>query len=287
MLKLVSYKNYSFDLSKIKKIYNLTIKRTNTNKYFCSICCDYEIDEYEHTGECIGLDLGIKDLIITSDGQKFDNKKLAYKSEKKIKHLQRCYSKKKKGSKNSEKARLKLAIAHEKLSNKRNNYLHQLTTKLVKENDIICIEDLNVEGMLKNHNQAKSIADCSFSMIRNMLDYKCKWYNRKLVVIDRWFPSSQTCNYCGYKYEPIHYNNVKWNQGIRNWICHNCNAHLDRDINAAKNILSKGLQDIDNLLYYNTVGTTGIKACGEDSSVLEIKHRSSMKQENHTSSVCD
>lgn len=287
MLKLVNYRNNSFDLSKIKKIRNLTIKRTNTNKYFCSICCDYEINEPEHTGECIGLDLGVKDLIITSNGQKFDNKKFLKPFEKKIKHLQRQFSKKKKGSKNREKARVKLAIAHEKLSNKRNNYLQQLTTKLVKENDIICIEDLNVKGMLKNHSQAKSIADCSFSMIRNMLDYKCRWYNKKLVVIDRWYPSSQTCNCCGYKYDPMHYNNVKWNQGIRNWVCHSCNVHLDRDINAAKNILNKGLQDLDNLLNLNRAGTAQIQAYREDSSVSVMKYRSSMKQENYTSSVCD
>ena len=151
---------------KIRKIYNITVKRTNTGKYFASLCCDIEIKEYEHTGEAIGLDLGIKDLIIDSNGTKYDNKKFLKESERKIKHLHREFSRKKKGSHNREKARLKLAIAHEKLSNKRNNYLHQLTTKIVKENSIICIEDLNVKGMMKNHNLAKSIADCSFSMIR-------------------------------------------------------------------------------------------------------------------------
>ena len=277
-LKLVSFKSH-VDLTRIKKIRNITIKKTNTNKYFCSICCDYEVSEYKHTGECVGLDLGIKDLITTSNGQKFENKKFLKKSEKHIKHLQRLYIKKTKGSKNQEKARLKLAIAHEKLSNKRKDYLHKLTTKLVKENSIICIEDLNVKGMMKNHKLAKSIADCSFSMIRRMLDYKCRWHNRKLVVIDRWYPSSRTCNCCGYEYDPVHYNNIKLNQGIRNWICHACKTALDRDLNAAKNILNEGLRILD------TVGTTEIQACGEDSSVSVLKHRSSTKQENHTSSV--
>ena len=278
-LKLVSYRAH-VDLDKITKIHHVTVKKTNTNKYFCSICCDYEIDELEHTDECIGLDLGIKDLIITSNGEKFDNKKFLKNSEKKIKHLQRLCAKKTKGSKNQEKARLKLAIAHEKLSNKRKDYLHKLTTQLVKENSIICIEDLNVKGMMKNHKLAKSITDCSFSTIRRMLDYKCRWHNRKLIVIDRWYPSSQTCNCCGYKYNSIHYNNIPWNPSIRNWMCHNCNSHLDRDINAAINIKNEGLRILDR------TGTAQIEACGEDSSDL-LDFRSSLKQENHTLKTCD
>lgn len=225
----------TIEKDKIKKIYNITVKRTNTGKYFASLCCDVEIDEYEHTGEAIGLDLGIKDLIITSNGTKYDNKKFLKETERKIKHLQREFSRKKKGSQNREKARLKLAIAHEKLSNKRNNYLHQLTTKIVKENSIICIEDLNVKGMMKNHNLAKSIADCSFSMIRRMLEYKCKWHNRQLIVINRWSPSSKTCNSCGHIMKD-------WNLGIREWDCPNCGTHHDRDVNAAKNILNEGMK---------------------------------------------
>lgn len=166
-----------------------------------------------------------------------------------------------------------MAIAHEKLSNKRNNYLHQLTTKLVKENSIICIEDLNVKGMLKNHKLAKSIADCSFSMIRKMLEYKCQWYNRKLVVIDRWSPTSKKCNCCGHIMKD-------WNLGIREWDCPNCGTHHDRDINAAKNILDESMKILD------TVGTTD-SACGGDSSVVEIQSRSSMKQENQLSLAVD
>ena len=258
---------------KIKKIYNITVKRTNTGKYFASLCCDVEVNEPEHTGEAIGLDLGIKDLIIPSVGNKIDNKKFFRNNEKKIKHLQRELSRKKKGSHNREKTRLKLAIAHEKLSNKRNNYLHQLTTKLAKENSIICIEDLNVKGMMKNHNLAKSIADCSFSMIRKMLEYKCNWYGRKLVVIDRWSPTSKKCNNCGHIMKD-------WNLGIREWTCPKCGTHHDRDVNAAKNILDEGMKILD------TVGTIG-SACGEDSSVVEIQSKSSMKQENQLSSAVD
>lgn len=255
----------TIEKDKIKKIYNITVKRTNSGKYFASLCCDVEVDEYEHTGEAIGLDLGIKDLIIDSNGTKYDNKRFLKESERKIKHLQRELSRKKKGSNNREKARLKLAIAHEKLSNKRNNYLHQLTTKIVKENNIICIEDLNVKGMMKNHKLAKSIADCSFSTVRRMLEYKCQWHNRQLVVIDRWSPSSKTCNCCGHIMK-------EWNLGIREWTCPNCGTEHDRDVNAAKNILDEGMKILD------TVGTTE-SACGVDSSVVEIQSRSTVKQE--------
>lgn len=266
-LKSVLFKNY-VDLTRIRKIYNVTIKRSNTNKYFCSICCDYEVPEYEQTGTCVGLDLGIKDLIITSDGQKFENRKFIKNSEKHIKHLQREFSKKKKGSMNQEKARLKLAIAHEKLSNKRKDYLHKITTSIVKENSVICIEDLNVKGMMKNHKLAKNISDCSFSMIRGMLDYKCKWYGRQLVVIDRWSPTSKTCNDCGYVMKD-------WNLGIREWTCPNCHVHHDRDINAAKNILDEGMKILDR------AGTAQIEACGEQSSVSEMKCSCSVKQETN------
>lgn len=256
----------TIEKDRINKIYNVTVKRSNTGKYFASLCCDVEVAEYEHTGEAIGLDLGIKDLIIDSNGTKYDNKKFLKESERKIKHLQRELSRKKKGSHNREKARQKLAIAYEKISNKRNNYLHQVTTKIVKENSIICIEDLNVKGMMKNHTLSKSIADCSFSMIRGMLEYKCLWYNRQFIVIDRWVPSSKTCNNCVHVMKD-------WNLGIREWDCPKCGMHHDRDINAAKNILDEGMKTLD------TVGTTD-SACGVDSSVVEIQSRSTLKQES-------
>lgn len=261
---------YNASLYRRQKHYEET--KSTLKMKFCSICCDYEVPEYEHTGNCVGLDLGIKDLIITSDGQKFENKKFLKNSEKKIKHLQRNYSRKKKGSKNQEKARLKLAIAHEKLSNKRKDNLHKITTSIVKENSVICIEDLNVKGMMKNHKLSKSISDCSFSMIRSMLDYKCKWYGRQLIVIDRWSPTSKTCNDCGYVMKD-------WNLGIREWTCPNCGAHHDRDINAAKNILDEGLEKLDR------AGTARIEACGEQSSVSEMKCSCSAKQETDRSLV--
>ncbi len=224
-----------WDLSNIKKIRNLTIKRSSTGKYFCAICCDVEIQEFGKTGAVVGLDLGVKDLIISSDGMKYENKKFLKKTEKKIKHLQRSVSRKKKGSKNREKARLRLAIAHEKLGNKRKDYLQKLTASIVRDNDVICVEDLNVNGMLKNHHLAKSIADASFSEIRRMLKYKCNWYGKELVVINRWEPTSKKCNHCG----PIM---EKFDLGIREWTCPICHVHHDRDINAAHNILEEGLR---------------------------------------------
>lgn len=264
----------TIEKDKIRKIYNITVKRTNTGKYFASLCCDVEIDEYEHTGECIGLDLGVKNLIIDSNGIKYDNKKFLKESERKLKHLQRALSRKKKGSHNREKTQIKLAIAHEKLSNRRKDYLHKITTELVKNNSVICIEDLNVKGMMKNHKLAKSIADCSFSMIRGMLDYKCKWYGRQLVVIDRWSPTSKTCNNCSHVMKD-------WNLGIREWDCPNCHTHHDRDINAAKNILDEGMKVLDR------ARTARVEACGVDNSVVEIQSGSTMKQENQLSLVVD
>jgi len=279
VIKWVKFRGYkNLDLKHIKKIRNLTIKRTNTNKYFVSVCCDVEVQEYEHTGSCVGLDLGVKDLIITSSGEKFENKHLLKNSEKRIKHLQRILSKKKKGSKNREKARLKLATAYEKLGNKRKDYLHKLTTKIVRENDIICIEDLNVRGMLKNHKLAKSISDCSFSMIRFMLSYKCGWYGRKLVVIDRWSPTSKCCSCCGHVIPVI-------GLGVREWVCPKCGVCHDRDVNAAKNILDEGLRLLD-------VGCVppefkpGENPPMDDRLAIDLKSSGSAKQESCTALKC-
>ncbi len=227
------------DFTDIKKIRNLTIKRNANGKYFCSICCDEEVNELEKTGAMIGLDFGIKDLVIASDGEKFENNKFSKREEVKIKRLQKRLSREKKGGKNREKTRFKLAAAHEKLGNKRRDYLHKMTRRLVEENDVICIEDLNVKGMMKNHRLAGSIADASFREIRRQLAYKCKWYGKTLVVIDRWSPTSKTCSDCGFKME-------NFGLGIREWDCPNCHIHHDRDVNAARNILNEGLKILTN-----------------------------------------
>ena len=271
--------DYDFSKLNILKIYNITIERSKTKKYYCSICVDVEIPEYEHTGEVIGIDLGIKDLVIDSNGNKYENPKYQEKVEKKIKHLQRLYSKKKKDSKNQEKARLKLTIAHEKLSNKRKDYLHKITTKLIKENDIICIENLNIKGMTKNHHLAKAIQDASFGTLVNMLKYKALWHNRQIIEIGRFYPSSKICHSCGHK---MNYMGLE----IRKWTCPICGKHHDRDVNAAINIMNEGLKILD----HGTVGNTeteGTKVPSmpaenptiDERSVMNLKSSDSMKQE--------
>lgn len=272
--------DYDFSKLGINKIYNITIERSKTNKYYCSICCDVEFVEYKHTGEVIGIDLGIKDLVIDSNGNKYSNPKYQVKAEKKIKHLQRLYSKKKKGSKNQEKARLKLAVAHEKLCNKRKDNLHKITTKLIKENDVICIENLNVMGMTKNHKLAKAILDASFSTFVNILKYKATWHNRQIIEVERFYPSSKLCHCCGHR---MSYMGLE----VREWTCPQCNTVHDRDINAAINIKNEGLRILDK----GTVGNTETGVIQDTPMLVEnptmddkfakqtLKSSDSMKQE--------
>lgn len=232
--------DYDFKNLNILKVCNITVEKSKKGNYYCSICCEVNQSEYDHTGEVIGIDLGIKDLVIDSNGIKYENPKYLNKVEKKIKHLQRLYSKKTKDSKNQEKARIKLAAAHEKLSNKRKDNLHKLTTKLIKENDIICIENLNVKGMTKNHRLAKAIQDASFGTLVSMLKYKAAWHNRHIIEVGRYYPSSKICHCCGHKMD---YMGLE----VRNWTCPVCHSEHDSDINAAINIMNEGLRLLDNI----------------------------------------
>ena len=271
--------DYDFQSLGIKKIYNITIERSKINKYYCSICCDCEVSEYGHTGEIIGIDLGINDLIIDSNGNKYENPKYQVKAEKKIKHLQRLYSKKKKGSKNQEKARLRLATAHEKLCNRRKDNLHKITTKLIKGNDVICIENLNVKSMTKNHKLAKAIQDASFGTLVSMLKYKAAWHNRQIMEIGRFYPSSKLCSNCGYR---MQYMGLE----VREWTCPVCHSEHDRDINAAINIKNEGLRILDN---QGTVRNTEtgvnqdtpmpVENPTMDERLLDLKSSDPMKQE--------
>lgn len=270
--------DYDFSKLNIKKIRNLTIERSKANKYYCSICCDIEQEEYAHTGQVIGIDLGIKDLVICSDGAKFENPKYYSKFEKKIKYLHCLYSKKVKGSKNQEKARLKLATAYEKLSNKRRDNLHKITTKIIHENDVICIENLGVKNMMKNHKLAKSIQDASFGTLVSMLKYKASWHGRQIVEIGRFYPSSKTCSCCGYKMDSMPL-------PVRKWTCPFCGASHDRDINAAINIKNEGLRILDNQGTVRNTGTLGkypsklVENPTMDERLDVLKSSDSMKQE--------
>ena len=220
-----------------KYIHSVTLTKTSTNKYYLSILIDYNINQKDKLDTVIGLDLGIKDFIVDSNRNRYENKHFYKNKEQKLKKLQRQLSKKQNGSNNRNKLKIKLAKVHEKIRNQRLNYLHQITSKIVNENQIICIEDLNVNGMMQNHKLAKSIQELSLFEFRRQLEYKCRWYGRQLIIIDRFFPSSKTCHNCGCIYKDLKLSD-------REWICPNCNKVIDRDYNASLNILDEGLRQI-------------------------------------------
>ena len=223
----------------------------------------------QDSDNCVGIDLGVKEFIITSEGEVFNNLHFKKNETIKLNKLQKQLSRKQKGSNNRNKARIKLAKVYKTINDRKQYYLHYVSNSLIDENQVICMEDLNVKGMVKNHKLAESILEMNFGEFRRILEYKARWYNRKIVFVDRFYPSSKTCNNCGYIYKKLKLSD-------REWICPNCGKLINRDYNAALNILDEGLRIIGcstpefKLVDYSTM---------DDRSEMNLKSSDRVKQE--------
>jgi len=283
VLKDIHFKCSVKDEVYLNKYQNLiksgTLTKTKSNKYYFSILIDRNDTKILPTStNIIGIDLGIKDFIITSEGVSYENIKVKRNNEKKLIKLNRQLSKKTNGSKNKEKQRIKLAKFHEKLNNQKDYYLHSIVNQLLNENQVVVIEDLNVSGMMKNHKLAKSIQELSIGRFNQILEYKADWYGKDIIEIDRWFPSSKLCSVCGYK-------NDKLTLSDREWVCPKCRTKHNRDLNAAINIEKEGKRIL--LISKNKIGLSSPEytlvesSSMDDRQEIDLRSTYSMKQEKN------
>jgi putative transposase len=245
---------------------SVTVSKTPSGKYFASILVKTNVDLLPPTGKSVGIDLGLKDLFIMSSGDVVNNPRWFRENQSKLAKAQRHLSRKKKGSKRYEKQRMKVAKVHEKIANQRNYFLHNMSTLLVKNFDVIITEDLNVAGMKKSMNLGKSVSDAGWAEFVRQLEYKSQWYGRTFVKIDRFYPSSQICSSCGHK-------DGKKALDIREWTCSNCGTEHDRDLNAANNILVKGYSDLTGLSINDSSAELVDYKRGEDVSLGDMIDR--------------
>ncbi len=257
------------ELDNLVKFNSVNVSKTPSGKYYATLQGEFNYNPLEQNDNQIGVDLGIKEFLITDNGIKIDNPKYLKKSLKKLKYEQKQLSKKNKGSNNRNKQRILVSLIHEKITNKRMDFLHKLSQKIINENQVICLENLAVKNMIKNHKLAQSISDVSWSKFIEMLKYKSEWNNRQLVQIDRFYPSSKSCSEC-------HYINDNLTLKDREWSCPSCGTNHDRDINAAKNILIQGI---------NILSGSGTESDIKQKPVEALQLRKSMKQESHESLV--
>ena len=219
----------------VGKINNVTVVRAPTGKYFAVLNVDFEPEVRQNNGGSIGIDVGIKEFYSDSNGNIVSNPKFLEKSSRKLRREQRKLSKKQKGSNNRNKQRIRVAKVHEKITNQRDDFLQKVSTMLISENQVICIEDLKIKNMVRNHKLARCISSVSWGKFFDMLEYKANWYGNNIIKVPTMYPSSQTCSCCGYK------NPLVKNLAIRKWECPNCHTKHDRDTNASLNMLNKGL----------------------------------------------